>query len=274
MLGGKKVAQSLYASLEKEVATLSQKPKLVVLLVGEDPASQTYVRNKAKRCEKLGFEGETIQLPSTVTETDLFAVLDKLNSDRSVNGILVQLPLPDHISKYRVIDRINPMKDVDGLHPSNVGLFFQGRSRFSPCTPAGIVEILKFYSVPLEGANCVVVGRSEIVGKPLAQLMIQQNCTVTVCHSKTKDLAAVTKGAEILIVAIGKPNFVNAEFVAEGVTIVDVGIHRIDGKWVGDVDFSRVMPLVSRITPVPGGVGPMTIAMLMKNVVIAAKLQG
>lgn len=270
ILDGKKVAEALYQKLLLDLSLLPVVPKIVFLLVGEDPASQTYVRSKGKKCQDLGLLSETVVLPATTAEDDLIGRIHALNRDKDVHGILVQLPLPAGMNKQRVLREIDPKKDVDGLHPENQGRLFQGEPRFLPCTPAGIVEILKFYSIPMEGAKVTVIGRSEIVGKPAAQLMLMNNATVQICHSKTKDLAAETRAADILIVAIGKPKFVTAEMVKPGATVIDVGIHRIDGKIVGDVDFDSVAPKAGAISPVPGGVGPMTIAMLMKNVIQAA----
>jgi len=270
ILDGKKVAEALYQKLLLDLSLLPVVPKIVFLLVGEDPASQTYVKSKGKKCQDLGLLSETVVLPATTPEDDLIARIHDLNRDKAVHGILVQLPLPAGMNKQRVLREIDPKKDVDGLHPENQGRLFQGEPRFLPCTPAGIVEILKFYSIPMEGAKVTVIGRSEIVGKPAAQLMLMNNATVQICHSKTKDLKAETSVADILIVAIGKPKFVTAEMVKAGATVIDVGIHRIDGKIVGDVDFESVAPKAGAISPVPGGVGPMTIAMLMKNVIQAA----
>lgn len=273
ILEGKKVAEALYSKLLLEVSLLSVVPKIVFLLVGDDPASQTYVRSKGKKCLDLGLQSETLTYPSDFKEEQLVAKIQELNHDKSVNGILVQLPLPAHMNKLRVLKAIDPTKDVDGLHSDNMGKLMQGEPRFVACTPAGVVEMLKFYAIPMEGSNVVVVGRSEIVGKPMAQLMLMQNSTVTICHSKTKHLSDFTKKADILIVAMGKPKFVTAEMVKDGATVIDVGIHRVNERLVGDVDFDSVAPKCSAISPVPGGVGPMTIAMLMKNLVLAATLQ-
>lgn len=273
ILEGKKVAESLYAKVLLDISLLPVVPKIVFLLVGEDGASQTYVRSKGKKCQDLGLQSETLTFPATLKEEELIAKIHALNKDKGVHGILVQLPLPPHMNKLRVLREIDPAKDVDGLHADNMGRLMQGDPRFVACTPAGVVEILKFYSIPMEGANVVVVGRSEIVGKPMAQLMLMQNATVTVCHSKTKDLAKVTSSADILIVAIGKPLFIKADMVKDGATVIDVGIHRVNDKLVGDVDFASVSPKCHAISPVPGGVGPMTIGMLMKNLVLAASLQ-
>lgn len=273
ILDGKKVAESLYSKILLDISLLPVVPKIVFILVGEDPASQTYVRSKGKKCQDLGLQSQTVLLPASTTEEDLLGRIQALNTDKGVHGILVQLPLPPHIHKNRVLRAIDPGKDVDGLHPENIGRLWANDPRFVPCTPAGILEILKFHSIPLEGAKVVVVGRSEIVGKPVAQLMLMQNATVTICHSKTRDLAKETAAADVLIVAMGRPKFVKADMVKPGATVIDVGIHRLDGVLVGDVDFSDVSERAGAITPVPGGVGPMTIAMLMKNLVLAATLR-
>lgn len=273
ILDGKKVAESVYQKLLLEVSLLSFVPRIVFVRVGEDPASQSYVRSKEKRCLELGLRGETLVFPESLGEDDLIAKILVLNREKDVNGILVQLPLPKHINKAKVLSSIDPMKDVDGLHPENAGLLLQGKPRFVPCTPAGILEMLKFYQIPIEGKRIVVLGRSEIVGRPMAQLLLNHNATVTVCHSKTQNLSEETQRAEVLIAAIGKPKFVKAEMVSTGATVIDVGINRADGKIVGDVDFESVKNKVSAISPVPGGVGPMTIAMLMRNLSLAATLQ-
>ncbi|MCB0404700.1 MAG: bifunctional 5,10-methylenetetrahydrofolate dehydrogenase/5,10-methenyltetrahydrofolate cyclohydrolase [Bdellovibrionales bacterium] len=273
ILDGKIVAQSVYGRMAEEIAALPIRPKLSVVLVGEDPASQTYVKSKAARCEQLGLQSETVRLPATVLENELYAVLETLNEDVSVHGILVQLPLPAHLSKYDVARRISAMKDVDGLHPENAGLLSQGRPRFAPCTPAGVVEMLDFYKIPVDGRHAVVIGRSEIVGKPAAQLLLQRNATVTICHSRTQSIENVAALADILVVAMGKPQAVDRNWVKPGATVIDVGIHRVAGKLVGDVHTESVQEVASAVSPVPGGVGPMTIAMLMQNVVRAAGLQ-
>jgi methylenetetrahydrofolate dehydrogenase (NADP+)/methenyltetrahydrofolate cyclohydrolase len=273
ILDGKKVAESVYQKLLLEVSLLSFVPRIVFVRVGEDPASQSYVRSKEKRCLELGLRGETLVFPESLSEDELIAKILILNREKDVNGILVQLPLPKHINKARVLSSIDPMKDVDGLHPENAGLLLQGKPRFVPCTPAGILEMLTFYQIPIEGKRVVVLGRSEIVGRPVAQLLLNHNATVTICHSKTQNLIEETQRAEVLIAAIGKPKFVKAEMVSSGATVIDVGINRVDGKIVGDVDFDSVKSKVSAISPVPGGVGPMTIAMLMRNLSLAAMLQ-
>ena len=273
ILEGKPVAEAVYAKLKLELPNLPVVPKLVVLIVGEDSASQTYVRSKTKKCADLGFLGETIVFPGTVSQDELNSQIDKLNSDPSVHGILMQLPLPDSLSKPALLERLNPLKDVDGLHPENAGKLAQGSPRFVPCTPAGIVEILRYYSIPMSGKKVVVIGRSEIVGKPVAQLMLLEDATVTVCHSKTSGLMQETRQADILIVAAGRHSLVTKAHVKQGATVIDVGIHRLDGRLEGDVVFEDVAQVAAGVTPVPGGVGPMTIAMLMRNVVLAARLQ-
>lgn len=273
LLDGKKVAESIYSQLLLEVSLLPVVPKLAVILVGSDPASETYVRSKAKKCQALGLQSETIPFPESVSEETLLAKIRELNQDKSTHGILIQLPLPAHIRKSTLFENVDPLKDVDGLTAENAGRLMLGRPRLVPCTPMGIMEMLKFYSIPVEGRRAVVLGRSEIVGKPMAQLLMNANATVTVCHSKTKDIASYTKSAEILIAAIGKPNWVGPELVSDGTVIVDVGIHRLGNTLCGDVDFKKVEKNCEAISPVPGGVGPMTIAILMKNLVLAASLQ-
>ena len=273
ILDGKKVAESVYQRLLLEVSLLPVVPRIVFLRVGEDPASQSYVRSKEKRCLELGLRGETIVFSESVSEDEVIGKILSLNRDKDVNGILVQLPLPKHIDKARVLRSIDPYKDVDGLHPENAGLLLQGKPRFIPCTPAGIIELLKFYNIPVAGKRVAVLGRSEIVGRPVAQLLTNHDATVTVCHSKTQNLTAELLRSEIVVAAIGKPKLVQANMVSLGVVIVDVGINRVDGQILGDVDFDTVKSKASAISPVPGGVGPMTIAMLMKNLVLAATLQ-
>jgi methylenetetrahydrofolate dehydrogenase (NADP+)/methenyltetrahydrofolate cyclohydrolase len=272
-LDGKKVAEAIYRSVPLEISLLAYIPKLVVILVGEDPASQTYVRSKGKKCQDLGLRSETVNFPASVTEQELVDKIRALNRDREVNGILVQLPLPVHIHKHRVLEEIDPNKDVDGLHSQNLGRLMQGEPRFVPCTPAGVIEILKFYNIPIAGQRAVVVGRSEIVGRPMAQLLVMKDATVTLCHSKTRQLEEETSRADILIVAMGRPKFIGASHVKAGAAVIDVGIHRVGDKLCGDVDFEAVSAKAAFLTPVPGGVGPMTIAMLMKNLCTAAALQ-
>ena len=274
IIDGKVVSAHIRQELSSEVKELGIKPKLAVILVGNDPASAVYVRNKQKACIETGIEPLQITLPENTAEDDLLALIDELNSDESVNGILVQLPLPKTISEKKVIERISPKKDVDAFTYESVGKIVEGNYGFLPCTPAGIMELLKFYNISPEGKECVIIGRSNIVGKPMALLLLNANGTVTVCHSKTHDLKEVTKRADILVVAIGKPNFVTSDMVKDGAVVIDVGINRLpDGKLCGDVAFDEVAEIASFITPVPGGVGPMTITMLMKNTVSAAKKQ-
>ena len=258
------------AALQEKVERLKAEsglvPGLVVILVGDDPASQVYVRNKERFAKKVGFLSETVRLSESISEEELIQVIEKYNKDERFHGILVQLPLPKHINDKRVILAIDPKKDVDGFHPMNTGHLWSGRPVMVPCTPAGIMELLREYEVALEGKTAVIIGRSNIVGKPMAQLLLEKNATVTLAHSRTRDLAKVTKQADILIVAIGQGHFVTADFVKEGAVVIDVGMNRdVDGRLIGDVDFEGVEPIASLITPVPGGVGPMTITMLMEQ---------
>ena len=277
IIDGKLVSQSVRESLARDATILKEQgisPCLAVILVGEDPASCVYVKNKHKACLQVGIEPIQINMPEDTTEDELIARIDKLNRDPSVNGILVQLPLPRHISEERVIAAISPDKDVDAFTHESVARIVNGNYSFLPCTPAGIMELFKFYGVGIEGKECVIIGRSNIVGKPMAHLMLGANATVTVCHSRTKDLASVTKRADILIVAIGKAGFVTADMVKPGAVVIDVGINRTaDGKLSGDVDFGEVEKIASMITPVPGGVGPMTIAVLMQNTIKSCMMQ-
>ena len=245
----------------------------MVIQVGSDPASTVYVNNKKKACAYIGIHSQSYELSETTTEQELLALIDKLNGDDAVSGILVQLPLPRHINEDRIIQAIAPQKDVDGFHPENVGKLVIGEQGFVSCTPAGIIELLKRSEIEIAGKNCVVIGRSNIVGKPMALLMLRENATVTVAHSKTRDLKEICKTADILIVAIGKPQFITAEYVKEGAVVIDVGIHRgADNKLCGDVKYDEVAAHTAAITPVPGGVGPMTIAMLMNNCVEAISM--
>ncbi|MBE6635241.1 MAG: bifunctional methylenetetrahydrofolate dehydrogenase/methenyltetrahydrofolate cyclohydrolase FolD [Ruminococcaceae bacterium] len=275
LIDGKAVSASVRAEIAREAAILRDKgmiPKLAVILVGDDPASAVYVRNKHKACIEVGIEPLQITLPAETPEDELLSLIDKLNSDTSVNGILVQLPLPKHISAQKVIDRIAPDKDVDAFTHDSVGRIVEGRYGFLPCTPAGIMKLLEYYNVTISGKNCVVIGRSNIVGKPMALLLLNASGTVTVCHSKTVDLPSVTRRADILVAAVGIPRFVKSDMVKPGAVVIDVGINRLpDGKLCGDVDFDAVSEIASMITPVPGGVGPMTITMLMQNTITAAK---
>ena len=247
---------------------------LAVIIVGDDPASRVYVNSKKKACEDLGMISREYALPETTTEEELLSLITKLNADKEINGILVQLPLPGHLNEETVINTIDPKKDVDAFHPHNVGKIMIGNFDFLPCTPAGVMELIKESGIEVSGKECVILGRSDIVGKPQAMLLLHQNGTVTICHSRTQNLKEVTRRADILVAAIGKPNFVTADMVKEGAVVIDVGINRLpDKKLCGDVDFEAVSKVASAITPVPGGVGPMTIAMLMKNTVTAAICQ-
>ena len=275
IIDGKLISSQIKDEVKERVAALSKKGRevtLAVVLVGEDPASQVYVNNKKKACEYCGINSKSFELPESTSEAELLELIKKLNDDASIDGILVQLPLPKGIDEDKVIMAIDPAKDVDGFHISNVGSLCVGREGLVSCTPAGIIELLKRYNVAIEGKECVVIGRSNIVGKPMALLLLRENGTVTVCHSRTKDLKEVAKRADILVVAIGKPKFIDDSYVKDGAVVIDVGIHRNeDGKLCGDVDFESVKDKTSAITPVPGGVGPMTIAMLMNNCVAAVE---
>ena len=271
IIDGKKISAEIKEELKEEVSALKAQGKeaaLAVVQVGADPASSVYVRNKKKACEYIGIRSLSYELPDTATEQELLELIEKLNQDDTVNGILVQLPLPKHMDEDKVIKTISPKKDVDGFHPQNVGALVIGQKGFISCTPAGIIELLKRSGIEIEGKNCVVIGRSNIVGKPMALLMLRENATVTITHSKTKNLQQICKEADILIVAIGKKEFITKDYVKEGAVVIDVGIHRDENhKLSGDVKFDEVEPIASAITPVPGGVGPMTIAMLMNNCV-------
>ena len=275
IINGKLIAQTIKDELREEVAALKEAGKsccLAVIQVGKDPASTVYVSNKKKACEYIGIDSLSYELPEETTEEELLALIDQLNDDVKVHGILCQLPLPRHINEKTILNRISPKKDVDGFHPQNVGALVVGDFGFVSCTPAGIIELLKRSNVEMEGKHCVVIGRSNIVGKPMSLLMLRENATVTICHSRTKNLEEVCKEADILIVAIGKPQFITEKYVKEGAVVIDVGIHRDENnKLCGDVNYNTVEPLCSAITPVPGGVGPMTICMLMKNCVEAMK---
>ena len=249
-------------------------PGLAVVIVGDDPASRVYVNNKKKACEAVGFISEEYALPAETTQEELLSLVETLNNKESINGILVQLPLPKHLDDKAVIEAISPLKDVDAFHAVNVGKIMLGEYDFLPCTPAGVMEMLRSYEIPVEGRECVVIGRSNIVGKPMGMLLLHENGTVTICHSRTKNLAEVCKRADILVAAVGIPKFVKADMVKDGAVVIDVGMDRDEnGKLCGDVDFENVKDKCSYITPVPGGVGPMTIATLMKNTLKACKLQ-
>lgn len=271
ILDGKKTSNRIKTELKEKVVHLAEKgivPCLAVVIVGEDPASKVYVSSKKKACEMIGIKSLSYELAEETTEVELLELVQRLNNDPKVNGILVQLPLPKHINEDAIIMAIDPNKDVDGFHPVNVGNLSIGNKGFISCTPYGIIELMKRYEIPIEGTNCVIVGRSNIVGKPISMLLLRENATVTICHSKTKDLKSVCKNADILIAAIGRPKMITADYVKEGAVIIDVGINRLeDGSLCGDVDYKDVFDKASYITPVPGGIGPMTIAMLMKNLV-------
>lgn len=292
LIDGKRVAEETEREVVQAIARLGIRPGLVAIRVGADPASEIYVRNKARKARELGFEGSELVFPDSMTESDLLAEVERLNNDHSVDGILVQLPLPKHIDPRKVVDAIHPAKDVDGFHPMSVGMLHLGRPTLVPCTPAGVIRLLESTGEPIDGKHAVVIGRSDIVGKPMAALLLQRNATVTICHSRTRDLPAVARQAGILIAAIGRPLFVTGDFVKPGAVVIDVGMNRAGTELaarlahdpektrllekngsvlVGDVDFGRVREIASWITPVPGGVGPMTIAMLMKNTVTAAE---
>lgn len=274
LIDGKELAQNIRTTLKEEVGLLKSKginPKLAVIMVGDDKASAVYVRNKSKACNELGIEYEEFLLNAEITMDELLSLIDKLNKDINIDGILLQSPIPRQLDINEAFRRIDPKKDVDGFNPVNVGKLSLNQDCFVSCTPYGIIKMLETYNVPIEGAHAVIIGRSNIVGKPLLQCLLNKNATVTICHSKTKNLEEVTKQADILIAAIGKPEFVTANMVKEGACVIDVGINRTEeGKLMGDVKFAEVSEKASCITPVPGGVGPMTIAMLMANVVKAA----
>lgn len=277
IIDGKAISAQIKDELKEKVAGLKKEGTeicLAVIQVGADPASSVYVRNKKKACEYIGIHSLAYELPEETGEKELLDLIDELNGRADVNGILVQLPLPSHISEEKVLNRIDPKKDVDGFHPQNVGALCIGKPGFVSCTPAGVIQLLKRSGIGIEGKECVVIGRSNIVGKPMAILLLRENGTVTITHSRTKNLKEVTKRADILVVAIGKPKMITAEYVKEGAVVIDVGIHRNeDNKLCGDVDYDSVEPICGAITPVPGGVGPMTIAMLMNNCVESLALQ-
>ena len=273
-IDGKEVSSAVRDRITAEVAQLKEKgitPGLAVIIVGNDPASRVYVNNKKKGCEQTGMNSFEYAMPEETTTEELIALIEKLNCDKDVHGILCQLPVPKHIDEEKVLNAISPEKDVDAFHPVNCGKVMTGDYTFAPCTPAGMVEMLKYYNIPVAGKHCVIIGRSNIVGKPMAMLMLKNNATVTVCHSRTENLAEITKQADILVAAVGKPKFVTADMVKDGAVVLDVGINRMeDGKLCGDVDFNDVCEKTSFITPVPGGVGPMTITMLLNNTLKAA----
>ena len=272
IINGKEISAKIREELKAEASKMAVRPGLAVILVGEDPASQVYVRNKEKACIELGYYSEKYTLPSDTKMEDLLDLIDVLNKSEKIHGILVQLPLPKHLDEEKVILAIDPSKDVDAFHPTNVGKIMIGNHSFLPCTPAGVMELLKYSGIDVNGKDCVVIGRSNIVGKPQAMLLLHENATVTICHSRTKDLKEVCSRADILVSAVGRAGFVTADMVKEGAVVIDVGINRNEeGKLCGDVLFDEVEPKASYITPVPGGVGPMTITMLMKNTLTAAK---
>lgn len=277
IIDGREVAAYVKGNAAKEVKALNEKNIevcLAVILVGNDPASTVYVANKRKDCDQLGIVSKEYALPEETSMEELLGLIYELNNDKTVNGILCQLPLPRHLDETKVLEAISPIKDVDAFHPENVGRIMMGKYDFLPCTPAGIMEMLDYYKIDAQGKNCVVIGRSNIVGKPMAMLMLHSNATVTICHSRTKNLAEVCRGADILISAVGRAGFVTKDMIKPGAVVIDVGINRgEDGKLCGDVDYSEAEKIASMITPVPGGVGPMTRAMLMCNTVTAAKKQ-
>lgn len=276
-IDGKAVAEKIKAQVAEEVAALKAQgicPGMAVVLVGDDPASKIYVNNKKKACAQTGIYSEEHVLPAETTQEELLALIAKLNADEKIHGILVQSPLPKHLDEKLVVEHIDPNKDVDAFHAYNVGKIMIGDFAFLPCTPAGVIELIHSTGVEISGKNCVVVGRSNIVGKPMAMLLLHNNGTVTICHSKTKNLAEICRTADILVAAVGKAKFITADMVKPGAVVIDVGMDRDEnGKLCGDVDYDAVEPVASYITPIPGGVGPMTIAMLMKNAVSAAKIQ-
>ncbi|MBA7660718.1 Bifunctional protein FolD protein [subsurface metagenome] len=271
ILDGKKIAQEIQKELSLKVKEEEITPGLAVIRVGEDPSSLIYVRNKKKKAEEVGIYFEERALKENTSQDELIELIEELNSNSRIDGVVLQLPLPSHLNEKKILERISPDKDVDGFHPLNMGRLLKGYPSFIPATPRGIVELLDRYKIPLEGRRVVVVGRSDIVGKPSAFLLLARNATVTICHSKTKDLGSITKEGDILVVATGKPGFIKEGMVKEGSVVIDVGINRIGNKIVGDVDFEKVREKASYITPVPGGVGPMTIIMLLKNVFEAAE---
>ena len=276
LIDGKVISKAVKEDVRARVEALIAKgirPGLATVLVGEDPASHIYVRNKQRTCEELGMHTVGHNLPATTSQSDLLALITRLNDDPAIHGILVQLPLPKPLRSEPILNAVSPDKDVDGLHPFNMGKLLMGEPRFVPCTPAGMMAMLDYHKLPIEGKTAVVVGRSNLVGKPAALLLLHRHATVTVCHSKTPNLAEVCRRADILVAAIGKAHFITADMVKDGAVVIDVGINRLpDGKLVGDVDFAAVAPKASWITPVPGGVGPMTIAMLMQNTMLAASM--
>lgn len=280
VIDGKQIAKNIREELKGQITDQKEEgrvPGLAVVLVGDNPASETYVGMKEKAAEEIGIHSELHDVDSSISQEELLDLVDQLNNDNKIDGILVQLPLPDHIDELAVIEAIDPGKDVDGFHPINTGRLFSGQKdllRFDPCTPLGIIELIERKGIDIEGKNAVIVGRSNIVGKPVAHLLLERNATITVCHSRTKDLKKETLDADILVAAVGRPNFITGDMVKEGACVVDVGINRVDGELVGDVEYDSAYERAGAITPVPGGVGPMTIAMLMKNTVKAREYHG
>ena len=277
IIDGKLISAQIRKEIAAEVSDFVKEngyaPGLAVIIVGNNPASQVYVRNKKKACEEVGFHSEVYELDESTTNEELLALVDKLNNDNRIHGILTQLPLPSHLDEKGIILNIDPKKDVDAFHPANVGKIMIGDYSFLPCTPAGVMELIARSGIEVAGKNCVVIGRSNIVGKPMAMLLLHANGTVTVCHSKSQNIKEICRSADILVASVGKANFVGADMVKDGAVVIDVGINRMaDGKLCGDVNFAEVEPIASYITPVPGGVGPMTITMLLKNTLTAAKL--
>jgi len=279
LIDGKQIAEQCRLQVQQQAAALQQQtgvvPHLAAILCGDDPASQVYVRNKEKACAKAGFRSTLHRLPADVTQPQLLQLIESLNRDPDVHGILVQLPLPRHLDTVAILDAVTPLKDVDAFHPENVGLMLQGRPRFLPCTPAGVMRLLTVTGIPTAGRHAVVIGRSDIVGKPMAALLLQKgaDATVTICHSRTADIAALCRQADIVVAAVGIPRFVRGDWLKPGAVVIDVGINRVDDQLVGDVDFDAAVEHAAAITPVPGGVGPMTIAMLLENTLTAARLQ-
>lgn len=272
IIDGKQIASRIKEEIKNEINLRKIKPGLAVVLAGDDTASKIYVNSKAKTANELGIKSDIRIFPGNTTKIELINVIRKLNEDNTIHGILVQLPLPKQINEYDIFSEISPKKDVDGLNPSNMGMFFLGiQPNFYPCTPSGIIELIKSTGIDIAGKNAVVIGRSNIVGKPVAQMLMKENATITICHSKTRDIKYFTKQADILVAALGKSKFITKDMVKSGAIVIDVGINRVGGKIVGDVDFENVKDIAGYITPVPGGVGPMTIAMLMRNCLKVAK---
>lgn len=273
IINGKQIANEIKEKIKNDINASKIRPGLAVIMVGDNPASQIYINSKAKAANELGIKSDIRIMPECTKQNELIDIIGRLNDDKTIHGILVQLPLPKHINEYDIFCEISPKKDVDGLNPSNMGVFFLGiQPNFYPCTPSGIMELIKSTGIEIKGANAVVIGRSNIVGKPIAHMLMKEDATVTICHSKTKDIKFFTKQADILVAALGKPKFITKDMVKIGAVIIDVGINRVGGKIFGDVDFENVKDMAGYITPVPGGVGPMTIAMLMMNCLKAAKL--